>query len=151
MSDYNTFASANNAYENGDYKLAFKLFLDASKSGDTDATSRIASMYADGEGVDRDYEKSIEWDLKAIGEGNVVSMANLAITYRMIGNIKESKYWFEQAIGAGDSDAALELAKLFMVSDKEKEKVVYLLNLVLDSKSSCDSSKEEASTLLDNL
>jgi TPR repeat protein len=40
-------------------------------------------------------------------------MVNLGITYRLKGDIRKSKAWFEKAIETGDGSAALELAKLY--------------------------------------
>ena len=53
------------AYEAGDYKTAFKLWLPLAQSGDKDVQYRIGWMYAKGEGVEKDKEKAKYWIHKA--------------------------------------------------------------------------------------
>ncbi len=142
-------------YEKGEYKQAFDKFMQLA----TDYTcpyamQHLAIMYVYGEGVEQDYDKSMEWDKKSIALGNSTSMNNLAITYRMIGDIVQSKYWFEQAIQAGNIDSALPLAKLYMVSEKETDTIKKLLQQMLngaekDPYSFCEADIEEATMLLE--
>jgi TPR repeat protein len=152
MIDSTLFDQADGAYQGGDLEAAFRLFLKAAEDGDASAMSRLALMYGDGEGVDYDLAKSIYWDKKAIAAGNLSSLSNLAITYRTLGDIRKARHYFDEAIQSGDGDAALELAKLYMVSDKEKQKqkqkVMELLRIVLNSKSVCISSVEEAKEII---
>ena len=151
MSDDLLFNQADLAYEEGDFKTAFQLFLKAAQNNNVDAMSRIACMYGDGEGVNRSYELSIQWDMKAIEMGNTSSLINLAITYRACGDIKRAKYWFEKSLASGDGDAALELAKLYMVSDKETDKVREYLNIAINNDNIIEASVEEAKNLLAEL
>ena len=60
------FKEADSAYNSGDLKKAFSLFLQGAKNGDDSAMTRVACMYADGEGVPYDIERSIYWDQKAV-------------------------------------------------------------------------------------
>lgn len=142
------FERASTEYEGGDFKKAFSLFLNAAEGGSVDAMERLASMYGAGEGTGLDFEKSIYWDKKAVDNGSILSLLNLGITYRSVGDIRLSKSWFEKALAAGDGEAALQLAKLYMVSEKEAGIVVGLLNAAIDSKTLCDASLEEASKFL---
>ena len=151
MKNEDLFNKADEAYRNGDVKLAFRLFSLASEGGDSSAMSRLAMMYGDGEGIPYDFDKSVYWDLQAIDAGCTSSMSNLAITYRNYGDTREARKWFEKAYKAGDVDAALELAKMLLVSDKEQEQVKVLLNQVIASKEACSSSVEEAQEILKSL
>lgn len=151
MDNDKLFSQADKQHELGRLDVAFKLFLEAAEQGDSSAMSRLACMYADGEGVLRDFEKSIEWDKKAIDAGNTTSLLNLAITYRTLGDIISSKYWFEKALDKGDSEAALQLAKLYMISDKEREKIKYYLSIAISDESICEESHIEANKLLVSL
>lgn len=118
MDNYGLFIKADSAHEKGDYGLALDLFMQCAKNGDVYAMERIASMYIGGEGVNCDYDKAIEWYLKAL-EGNcATALINIGITYRIKGDIKKSKYWLEKSFASGDAEAALLLAKLYMVSSK---------------------------------
>lgn len=149
MNSDKIFIEADSAYENGDYIRALLLFKKlADEDNNADAMSRIAIMFFDGEGVEKDLEKSIEWDLKAIEAGSFVSYSNLAITYRCMGQIKKAKDCFLKAIDQGDHDAALELANLYMVSDLENDKIIEFLTLVSQSQYACEDSIEAAKVLL---
>ena len=151
MDNDKIFVQADEQHELGNFDVAFELFLKAAEQGDSSSMSRLACMYADGEGVPRDFEKSIEWDKKAIEAGNTSSILNLAITYRILGDIVSSKYWFEKALDEGDAEAALQLAKLYMISDKEKENVKHYLSVAINHESICEESRKEANELLANL
>jgi hypothetical protein len=108
-------------------------------------------MYTCGEGINCDYDKAIEWELKAIEGGEVTALVNLGISYRIKGDIRKAKYWFERAIESGDGSGALELAKLYMVSPKEQERTIAYLNLAITSSNMCEADIEEAQELLSEL
>ena len=133
-----------------DYRLeeAFALFMKIAEAGHVSAMNRVALMYSLGEGIGLDYEKSIEWDNRAIENGATSSLLNKAITYRMMGRITEYKYWLEKALDEGDSEAALLLAQMYMISDKEKDNIIKYLKIVIDNEDACEDSKEEARGLL---
>lgn len=139
------------AYDDGDYDRAFALFLKQAQEGDVDAMSRIAIMYGAGEGTAVDFEKSIAWDEKAIQAGSIISLSNLGITYRMRGDARKAKFWFEKALAAGDNEAALELAKMYLVSELETERVKQYLQLVLTGDNCSEAGREEARELLRDL
>ncbi len=151
MSDNEIFNQADEAYDCGNFKEAFSLFRKSAENGNYHAMSRLACMYSDGEGTECNVDESIAWDLKAIKSGSDISQLNLAITYRTLGDIKESKKWFEKAVNAGDGEAALQLAKLYMVSDKETATVRKYLTTAIESDDLFDDSLEEAGKLLSGL
>ena len=151
MGSDDLFLKADSQYELGNLGAAFRLFLKAAEDGDSIAMSRIACMYSHGEGIRQDFGKSIKWDLKAVKLGEDSSMMNLAITHRMVGDIKKAKYWFEKSLASGNGEAALALAKLFMVSDKEQENVKYYLGIAFKHTNICDQSRSESYTALAGL
>jgi TPR repeat protein len=145
------FSQAETEYEKENFSLSLELFKKAAGLGDCHAMSRIAIMYDAGLGVVSDIEKSIEWDLKAIAAGSSTSLLNLGITYRRIGNIREAKRLFEIALGNGDGEAALELARLYSVSEKETEAVRKLLGFAISSSDLSADSMDEAQRLLSEI
>ncbi|MFC5473458.1 tetratricopeptide repeat protein [Paraherbaspirillum soli] len=147
MDEVDIFLQADAAYDTGDLASAFNLFLQAAEKGNCDAMCRIALMYESGEGIACDIDKSIYWDLKAIDAGSTTSLLNLGITYRRLGNIRKAKYWFEKSLETGDGEAALELARLYSVSDKEIDTVKRYLNIAISSNSLSEASLEEAREL----
>jgi TPR repeat protein len=69
----------------------------------------------------------------------------------MKGDIRKSKKWFEKAIKSGDGSAALQLAKLYMVSDKEKDTVKFYLKHAINNENMCEADIEEAEKLLSEM
>ena len=152
MSDLDErFALADAAHERGDFDEAFATFLALAEDGDVNGMARVACMYADGEGIARSIEKSLEWDLKAAALGSGTSMFNLGITYRNRGDAREARRWFEKCHVAGDGDASLELAKMYGISDLEGERIRAYLLAAEQSPRACEASREEARKLLDDL
>lgn len=152
MENHQLFLEGDTLYEKGELKKAFEIFLRAATNGDTSSMIRVASMYTCGEGIQCDYDKAIEWELKAAENGDVSALFNLGVTYRIKGDIRQSKSWFEKALQAGDPSAAMELAELYLVSDKEVDTVTFYLKKALDCKEKlCEADIEEANTLLAEL
>ncbi len=145
------FVLADAAYERGQYGEAFAKFLALAEDGDLSGMARVACMYADGEGTERSRDKSLEWDLKAAALGGETSMFNLGITYRNSGDMREAKRWFEKCHSLGDGDASLELAKMYMISELEGERIRAYLLAAVQSSHVCEASREEAQQLLDGL
>lgn len=136
-------------YDAGELEPAFSGFLAAAEDGDVHAMCQVASMYSCGEGVRCDHGKALEWEIRSWEGGNLSAAVNVAITYRTMGDVVEAKKWFERAIESGDGDAALQLAKLYLVSDKETDKVRALLGSAIADDGNCQESIEEAKALLE--
>lgn len=151
MSDL--FSLADQEYEHGNYKEAFEIFLKIANSDNPDkdsAMDRIASMYDADEGVDYDFDKAIYWYKKAVDHGNhSTALHNLGVTYRAKGNIVEAKTWFEASLQAGNHNSALDLAKIYMVCENSKEKVIdYLKECLKGGDNLFEDVYLEATTLL---
>ncbi|WP_043649179.1 tetratricopeptide repeat protein [Chitinilyticum litopenaei] len=145
------FLKGDELYEKGDFAGAFAAFMQAAMEGDTSCMLRVAVMYTCGEGVNCDYDKAIEWELKAVEGGEISALVNLGISFRIKGDIRKAKHWFERAIESGDGSGALELAKLYLVSPKENERTIEYLKLAISSKNMCEVEVEEAQKLLSEL
>lgn len=145
------FIEADALHDQGQYTEAFTLFMQGAENGDSSCMTRIASMYSCGEGIECDYDKALEWELKAIELGDISAMINAGITYRAKGDLVKSKYWFEQALENGHSSGAIELAKLYMVSDKEIDRVKEYLAIAMLDEGLCEGEIEEVNHLLSNL
>ena len=151
MDNEKEFIKAHELYERGELLSAFNIFHKSAENGDTDSMLQVASMYSAGEGVRYNLDKAEEWELKSIDAGSLTAMINLAITYRMKGNILKSKTWFKKALESGDGTAALELAKLYLVSDRETDTVREYLEKALIINNMCDDDVEEAQKMLSEL
>ena len=151
MNNESLFLKGDELYEKGDFTSAFQMFMKAAENGDTSSMLRVASMYTTGEGVPCNYDMAEEWELKAIEAGDTTGMVNIGITYRIKGDILKSKAWFEKAFKSGDGSAALELAKLYMVSEKEKDTVKFYLKHAINNDNMCEADIEEAERLLSKM
>jgi uncharacterized protein len=148
MDNFDRFARASDLYELGEYAKAFDEFLNLAEQGDAPSMVRVAAMYSDGEGVERSFEKSLEWDKRAAELGELSALLNIGITYRNSGDARSARSWLEKAIAAGDGEAALVLAKMLMVSDKENALVKWCLTIACTAEDMLHSSLEEAQSLL---
>ncbi len=153
MAKDNLFYQANEFWDNGDLKNAFDLFMLAAKGGDTNAQSSVAYFFDNGLGVKKDKKKALFWYRKAARKGDVVAYNNIAILYRESNNYKRARFWFLKALNGGDGDAALELAKLYLIKQTKINllKALEYLHLVPKSKNVTDASIEEAKKILKDL
>jgi TPR repeat protein len=113
--------------------------------------SRLAEMYNSGEHVDQDYKKALDWHKRASKGGEPCFLRSVANTYRLMGNMANYKIWLERAYAGGDGEAALQLAELYMVSDKEFETIKKYLEAAINSESICEEDVDEAKSLLEKL
>lgn len=146
-----SFAKADALYDLGRYEEAFQMFLALAEQGDLGGMNRVAVMYSVGQGTPCNFEESIRWDKQAAELGDVAALLNLGISYRRAGDVRQAKCWFEQALAKGDGEAALELAKMYLISELETQRVIDYLRLVLSSSTVCEDSLEEAQRLLTEL
>ncbi len=151
MNAENLFNLGSEAYDKNEYSKSLSFFLESADLGNASAMNYVGYMYSEAKGTALNYDKAFEYYMMAINNGDDNSFANIGVNFRCLGNIVEAKKWFEKAICVGDFDAALQLAKLYLVSDKETENVKKYLNLVIKEDNVCTSSKEEAQRLLSNL
>lgn len=151
MVNINSFDLASKIYDDGNYDEAFKMFLSLANTGDIDSMLRVALMYSIGEGCEYDIEKSKYWDMKAASQGSVSALFNLGITFRNNGDVREAKKWFQKALNGGEGEAALQLAKMYLISDLEIERVKSYLLQALQVGNLCESSEEEVQLLLKEL
>ena len=76
-----TLTAANDAYKDGDYKSAIKLYKEVSRLGDDEATFKLGTIYYNGKGVKRDINKAMEYFEKASQYGHIKAKYNSAIIY----------------------------------------------------------------------
>jgi len=70
-----------NAYNQGNYQKAAKLFKKAANQGNTEAQTDLGSMYYEGEGVRQDYKESAKWFKKAANQGDAQAQFSLGVMY----------------------------------------------------------------------
>jgi TPR repeat protein len=143
-----TFEEATDLAEKGEFQAALDSFIMLAELGDSKACVSVADIYTNGLGVALDLDKAIYWELKAIGLGEKTALLNLGISYRMKGDCRQARLYFEKAILADEGNALFELARLLDVSDLEKRKVVDLLNEAVAHEWTDDATKDSAKIML---
>lgn len=146
---YSHFERGDALEEQGCLEQAFEEFIAGANAGDASCMTRLALLYTLGKGVACcDFDRAIEWETKAHEAGSPMALFNLGITHRMKGDLLKARSCFEKALSAGDNNAALELAKLYIVSPKESETVKYYVGLALMDESLSEAERQEAEQLL---
>ena len=69
------------AYRNGDYAVAHRLWLPLADQGLADAQNNLAVMYANGRGVTQDYAAAMRWYRLAADQGDAAAQFNLGAMY----------------------------------------------------------------------
>ena len=74
-------ANAVQAYEAKEYVKAEKLFRPLAKRGNAKAEAHLGLMYANGQGLPRNYEEAVKWFRMAAEQGNAQAQFQLAGMY----------------------------------------------------------------------
>ena len=103
------FQAGVNAYNQGDYETAFKLWLPLAEQGEAEAQYYLGGLYFKGEGVPQDYVQAREWWLKAAEQGNAMAQNTLGVMYAEGEGVsqddEEAARWYRRAAEQGDAKA----------------------------------------------
>lgn len=104
------------AYQRQDFKLAHDKWLPLANEGHVLAQTLLGSLYAYGEGVERDDRQAAHWFRLAAEGGSAQAQYNLGILYEKGWGVEQSndkaRKWYRQATNNGRKDAASRLALL---------------------------------------
>ena len=144
------FHQASSAWDAGEFELAYKLFISASNKGDIGSMVNVGYFLDEGIGVDANKVEALRWYRRAAIRGNASGRQNLAILYRELGNIRQAKKWFLKSLEAGDDDAALHLAKIYLQgrTTKSQKWSRFFLEKTITSDQVDKDDKKEARILL---
>lgn len=101
------------SYENNyhDYEKAFEWYTKAYEMGDDYAASFIGYLYYDGDGVEQDYSKALEWLQKGAIENVYARFRIGEMYYKGIGVEKDyglAREWYERALYSGNDYATMD-------------------------------------------
>ena len=133
------------------FRRAFVLFLRGARQGDAVCMTEVANMYDDEQGVlpsEDNLDRARAWYRRAIAAGDRIALYNLGVSYRRTGDMLAAKGCFEQALAAGDTEAALDLAKMYMICPNHRETVLAYLKVLLADEDAIPSCREEAAGLV---
>jgi TPR repeat protein len=92
-------------------------------------------------------ERALYWYRQAYRRGLRGTASNIGVLFRDEKNLKQALAWFKRA---GDGDAELAIANMFL-REKDATKAVYYLERAYKSGHVSRASKEEARRLLNSL
>lgn len=99
------FKDGGNAYINGDYEAAANEFAPLAKRGDHRAMYALGSMYAAGQGVEKDLEKAFKLFKEAAQNGRADAMYKLGVMYEEGAgtkkNIKKAIRYYQKSAKLG--------------------------------------------------
>ncbi len=98
--------AARQAYNDGHWTLALTVLIPAAESGHPDAQNVYAIALKDGEGVEADPEAAVDWYEKAVAQGHLKAMNNLAHLYQwgagpVAPDHEKARALYQQALDAG--------------------------------------------------
>ncbi len=116
-----------NSPTKSDQGESFQHFLTAAKAGHAMAQTQIGHMYLNGIGIEKDFNKGVEWTQKAANQGYGMAESNLAGLYfngnGVTKDVKKALELYQRASDHGDEYAQYMLGKIFlMASEGDKEK-----------------------------
>ena len=111
----------------------------AAQQGDTTAMNNIGVMYANGRGVDQDYDEAIIWFSEAAQRDNPTARNNLCIVYNHRGwmyangegvdqDYGQAFHWFTQASEHGYAEAQYNLGVMYANGDHVVQDDVQAVN-----------------------
>ena len=145
------FSTASDTWEQGRLKVAFRNFLRAAKQGNVSAQLNLAHFYAEGIWVRRNQQKSRFWLESAASLGYGPAARNIGVMYRNEGNFSSAERWFKRALQLGDSEAKLDLGKLFLKSAWMRNEAKKLFAEALSEGMVSEDSHEELIDLMTKL
>jgi TPR repeat protein len=105
------------AYRAKDYAKALELWRPLADKGDATAQYQIATLYAEGKGVEQSDATAAEWYQKAAEQGSADAQYNLAVSYAEGLGVKQddaaAAKWFRRAAEQGMAYAQLNLGVLY--------------------------------------
>lgn len=139
------------AWQAGRLQPAFRFFLAAARAGMAPAFRIVGQFYDRGDGVRADKNAALYWYRLASQSGDDSAANNIGCIFRDRGKIAQALRWFERAVTLGDADANLNVAKIYLRSERGMAKAAPYLRKTLRSNWATEESKEEARLLLKQL
>ncbi len=116
-----------NAYKNGEYKKAFRLYTIEATKGDSTAQNALSYLYFNGIGVGKDNKTALKWLQRAADVNDTRACFDLGMIYLLGENIqkdtKKAFHWLSIAADKGNIEAKYNLAYLYYNGDGVKQDV----------------------------
>ena len=149
-------------WSEGKLRLALRFFLAAAKAGCVPAFEKVTQFYDNRTGVKANRDSALHWYLRAYREegpwyrrkyrlGLSSSANNIGCILRDQQNLKAALSWFKRAVTLGDDDANLQIAKIYLRSERNRKKAIHYLRKTIEGEYVTDGSIGEARRLLKQL
>ena len=100
---------AKDAFDRGDFKTAYKLWLPLAEQGIVGAQHNLGAMYYNGQGVPQDYKEAVKWYRLAADQGDAYAQYNLGVMYANGTGVPRDNVsahmWLNLAVSNGDENA----------------------------------------------
>ena len=104
-------------YAEGDYEGAFEQWQALAREGDSRAQYRLAQMFANGVGVEKDDRAALRWYRQAADQGSVAARSELALMYSLGRGVRQdhsrAAYWYGLLAEDGRVPAQYLLAGMY--------------------------------------
>ena len=105
------------AYNRGDFTAAWRAFRPLAEKGQLLAQYVVGLMYANGQGVPRDYAQAMKWHRKAADQGEAKAQFSVGLMYfKGLGTKRdyaEAFKWYRRAADQGDPTAQYNLGAMY--------------------------------------
>lgn len=116
------------AFDNGDYDLALRLFAPLAEAGDPDAQYGMALLLSDGLGVPQDRQSAVEWLERSAVQGHDQAMVNLGFHIDLgLGHARDrdlAEHWYAQAAELGNLMARNNLAYMWALDRRNLDQAL---------------------------
>jgi TPR repeat protein len=125
------------------------LLLRLAEAGDESSQLNVGVAYDTGRGVRKSRARALYWYRQGARRNDWASASNIGTIYRDEGRPLLALRWFEKAVGWGDADALLEIAKLYLGPlDEHRRAKQALIRLRRLAHRTTEATQEEAAGLL---
>ncbi len=109
-------------YNDGDFIMAFRIWLPLANDNIVDAQFYTAMLYDMGKGVDRSAKNAVRWYRKAALGGNHHAQHNLGVAYAdgegTKRDLTKAIYWWQLSASHGNTDSQYNLGMLYAMGNK---------------------------------
>jgi len=109
-------------YNEGDFVMAFRIWLPLAQSSVTEAQFYTAMMYDMGKGVEKSSKNAVHWYHEAARGGNHHAQHNLGVAYADGEGIKrdlsKAIYWWQRSASQGNTDSQYNLGMLYAMGNE---------------------------------
>ena len=124
-SESDNLSKATEAYNNGNYQEAAKLFEKSCNGGVAESCFGLGLLYDKGQGVKQDYAQAAKWYEQACNGGMTESCHNLGILYEEAQGVKQdyvqATKLYEQSCNGGVAVSCIKMATMYAKGQGVKE------------------------------